>query len=383
MHVDLRNQRRILVIRPDEIGDVVLTGPLLRALRKWSAPTAHITLLVKRDCHDLVALCPYVDEVVALNFKPNPTRRERLRLYASAFILRWLKFFGRRFDIALLPRRDPDWYCSEKVAALLVGAGRVIAHEEKVILNSTSVPEHRVSSTRFSNPHVQHEVEHNLHILSDEAAPDSPPRSTALELWLSPEDHRYADDWISNPSLSGRPLVVIHPSGGHSILKQWPIDNYVALVRESLIPLGAAILIVGGPDEAWIVSAFDGFAGHQIHIEVGTFSLRQLGAIIGKSCLFIGGDTGVTHIAAASGAPVLAIFGPTSEIRFAPFAANAQVISLRYDCSPDKLRTFKDRCVECIYHSPRCMTELPVEAVAVQAIRMIGRHLKPHPTRAL
>jgi ADP-heptose:LPS heptosyltransferase len=69
------------------------------------------------------------------------------------------------------------------------------------------------------------------------------------------------------------------------------------------------------------------------------------------------------HLAAAAGTRVLAIFGPTSEIRFSPLGANCRVISLHYECSPDRLGTYKDRCETCRFSEPRCLTELPVGTV--------------------
>src|SRR5262245_16529809 len=123
----LAQARKILVLRPDEIGDVVLTTAFLRELRH-AAPQAHIDLIVKGACRELVEHCPYVDAVHTFDFSSDNMRR--LRLCWRAWCLRSRRRVPTDFDLVLLPRRGPDYYDSVFLGHLLAGKGAILAHGE-------------------------------------------------------------------------------------------------------------------------------------------------------------------------------------------------------------------------------------------------------------
>src|SRR5262249_8590984 len=123
----LAHARKVLVLRPDEIGDVVLTTAFLRELRR-GAPQAQIDLIVKRACRELVEHCPYVNTVHAFDFSLD--NRRRLRLCWSAWCLRLSRRISTDFDLVLLPRRGPDYYDSVFLGHLLAGKGVLLAHHE-------------------------------------------------------------------------------------------------------------------------------------------------------------------------------------------------------------------------------------------------------------
>jgi heptosyltransferase III len=158
----------------------------------------------------------------------------------------------------------------------------------------------------------------------------------------------------------------MHPSGGRSRLKQWPVTRFRALLDQLAAESLCDFLIVGGADEAWIMKEFAGKACERVAIAVGQFALRQLGAVLEQAKLFVGGDSGPMHLAAATGTPVIGIFGSTSELRFRPWGPHCRVVSQHYPCSPDASGTFEDRCSTCHFSEPRCLTELPVEAVLAE-----------------
>lgn len=359
----------ILVIRPDAIGDVVLTSPFLRELR-LGAPDAHITILVKYACRELVDYCPYVDEVHTLPFKHAGTQWDHLRLRWSALLLRWRLLPWRGYDLVLLPRRGADMYHSEMVGHLLAGHGALLVHREMRIKNSRPPPpDPPVAFYAFSNPQVEHEVLHNLHFLAWCLGADS--SDSHLEIWCSDADRAFARVYLSNALPYSSPLIVVHPSGGNSPLKHWANERFCTVVRYLTSEMACRVLIIGGADESWISTEFATAAADQsTALAVGDLTLRQLSAVLETASLFIGGDSGPMHIAAAAGIPVLAVFGPTSEVRFHPWGAKSHVVSLRYACSPDVLGTFEDRCRLCRFPEPLCLTELPTPLV-ISTVREI------------
>jgi heptosyltransferase-2 len=364
VRLSVTQARRILVIRPDEIGDVVLTSPFLRGLR-GAAPQAHITLLVKIACHELARNCPYVDQLERIDFHSSGTWRYRLRLILTAWNLRLKHLWFRGFDLVILPRRDPDWYGAELVGHVLAGRGTLIVHREKVVDNSPAgPPDLPVDLDSYSNPHIEHEVMHHLRFLRWCGAADA--AGSELELWLSESDISTARLFLRQSFPEPGPLIVIHPSGGNSPLKQWPVEKFQELHAALLNETSANFLIIGGPGEEWISNAFA--STDRTSVGVARFTLNQVAAVLGQAVLFVGGDSGPMHIAAAMCVPVVAVFGSTSEVRFRPLSSCSSVVSLRYACSPDERQTYKDRCPKCDFSEPRCLTELSVEAV-LSAVR--------------
>ena len=95
--IDISQAKRVLVVRLDEIGDVVMTTPFLRELRR-NLPDAWITLVVKPQIYDLVELCPYVDEVLTYNWSTNGNatqHRQQLRRHGRALRLAWKSLWRR------------------------------------------------------------------------------------------------------------------------------------------------------------------------------------------------------------------------------------------------------------------------------------------------
>ncbi|NQT90210.1 MAG: class I SAM-dependent methyltransferase, partial [Candidatus Omnitrophica bacterium] len=112
----LAQARQILVVRPDKIGDMVLTTPFLRELRK-NNPSARITLVVSPNIYNLVELCPYVDQISTFDFRKGVFPRigaviRRMRIMVFAFS----SFLKKRFDLAILPR----WFADDYDASFMI-----------------------------------------------------------------------------------------------------------------------------------------------------------------------------------------------------------------------------------------------------------------------
>ena len=316
--IPLDAARSILVIRPDKIGDVILTGPFLRGLRR-AARNARIALVVQTANHELVEHCPYVDAVYSLNFAGHSNGdRVRLRLAALRKRLSRLPLCG--FDIVLLPRRDADWYDSRIIGHLFAGRGALVIHRDVLVKSSSdSPPDPPVAFNVYSNPEIEHEVLHNLRFLRWCGAKEA--TDSRLEFWFSNMDRHFA----ANILTAGRKYVSFGTGAGHSA-RCWPIDRFAAIDswmrdRYGLVPvlLGAA----GDP-------GFDG----SLNL-IGRTTLRQAAAVIERCSLFVGNDSGLKHIAAAVGVPVVEVSGfriggdsnhPNSPLRFHAWGVPQRVV---------------------------------------------------------
>lgn len=162
----------------------------------------------------------------------------------------------------------------------------------------------------------------------------------------------------------------MYPSGGSSVLKQWPTSNFIALGQWIRDTYGTKILIVGGPGEDSVCREVSEGIGKGASIACGWLGLRVTAAVFKKSTLFIGNDTGPTHMAAAMEVPVFAIFGSSCHHRFAPKGDNCTLIWKAFKCSACVASGHVDRCSKCIYHGVPCLEAITPEDLkrAVKAI---------------
>jgi len=355
--------RRILVIRPDEIGDVVLTSPFFRNLRS-SAPHARITVVANETCRPLLANCPYVNEVRGLPFKPNVEGCHRARLVAAA--IKWkLTRLCRGFDLVLLPRGDADWYHAELVGHLLAGRGALATNAAAFVDWTIRSPQSAgLADVRHEGKAPQSDVLSNLEllkVLGADVADDE------LAFWSGPEDRDFAAKWLAAGD-ERRRKIVFHPPSGRSLLKRWAEGRSRELLEKFVHETDFELIVVGGGQDEWAREELEGLDRERVRLAFDAFTLPQLGEVIRRCGYFVGGDSGPMHIAAAAGAKVVGIFGYASETRFRPWSGAARVVSLRYHCSPDERRTYEPNCTSCIYPENRCLTELTADQVFREAL---------------
>ncbi|MCA9917229.1 MAG: glycosyltransferase family 9 protein, partial [Anaerolineales bacterium] len=131
-------------------------------------------------------------------------------------------------------------------------------------------------------------------------------------------------DWLGDV-----PLVIIHPGGGEGSLhedplKRWPRERFVLLINHLARQHKAQILLVGGQQDKALAAAIDGMTSVRCANWAGRVTLGELGALAEIANLYVGNDTGPTHIAAAVGCPTLAIFGPSNPKLSAPYSPKAE-----------------------------------------------------------
>ncbi len=364
----------MLIVRLDEIGDMVMFSPFLRALRQ-SLPDVRITLVVKPDVRNLMARCPYVDDV--LTFDQSGGRIQRfltLPFRAWRFAARELR--PQHFDLAILPRWDADYYYAAFVA-FWSGAHRRTGYSERVTPYKAVVNRgfDRLLTDVLDDPAVRHDVEHNLEMLRFLGVE---PDGDDQEVWTDEEDRAFAEETLRAAGVGpDETLIGIGPSGGHSALKQWPVDRFAQVGRQLQETHRARILVFGGPGEAALGEDLAGALGATALNLVGRTTLRQMAALMSRCRVYVGNDSGPTHIAAALGVPVVAIFGSSCPHRFGP-GGRSLLVWRDLDCGPCR-RTghVENRCHTCIYDAPRCLLDIPVEevvrAVSLQLIDPVHR----------
>jgi ADP-heptose:LPS heptosyltransferase len=286
-HMLLAAARTILVIRPDEIGDVVLTGPFLRALRQV-ARDASITLIVKPACRELVEHCPYIDVLHTMDFSGG--NRRALRYARGAWRLRSNRRYCRGFDFVLMPRRGPDYYDSGLLGHLLAGRGAVFAHVERSA-SFCGRSANAFADGYYTNSAIEHEVLHNLSFLRWCGANYGTEK--CLETWLTAPDREFAEK-----ILGGGAYVAIATGAGDPA-RRWAVNRFANVAAELSRSAGLTAVQLGAPGDP-------SFSGGGLNL-IGRTTLRQAAAVIERCVLFLGNDSGLKHLAAAVGTPVVEI----------------------------------------------------------------------------
>lgn len=342
---------RILVLKPDEIGDVVLATPFLRELRQL-LPEADITLGVKPSVRNLVEHCPYVNEVIAVK-APLSMRwwTDFPSLWEVARFAR-AELWRRQLDIVLIPRWGDDHYFSKPLAFLSRAPMRLG-------FGSNPLLTHRVPEAP-----VMHEVERNLDMIS---ALGGDPQTFRLETWLAESDESFAGRTLQD---AGDSLTIAISPAARAGRRQWPLKNFERLAVWLNETRGARIVVLGGPGEQEVSKGIKRELGEQVVDLVGKATLRETVAILKRCHLFIGTDSGPAHLAAAVGTPCVVISphpegGSESHVnspaRFRPWGVPHSVLRPAAPLAGCEMW--------CKSEVPHCITTVSVEQVQ-EAVRL-------------
>ncbi len=310
--------QRILVIKLSALGDVILSIPSLRALRK-RYPAAWITVLTGRRSRKILRNCPYINDVMI-----HEPARPKERVFSLLETARLLA--KEDFDIVV----DLQNNRTSHLLSYLCGARVRAGHPNRkwsFLLNRPS--------TGSEGPMPP--LEHQFKVLKALGVEDFDKR---LELWTDAEEDRAVDafleeGWVS----SSQTLVGINP--GSSLrwpTKQWPVENFAKLCDE-LAKRNIRVVLTGSPEDAPLAEELMGQTRNKPINAVGRTSVTELIALVKRCHVFISSDSAPMHVASAVDVPLLAIFGPTDPKRHLVAPSRHQVFWKEVHCSPCYLRS--------------------------------------------
>jgi lipopolysaccharide heptosyltransferase II len=353
---------RVLLIRLRLIGDVVLSTPVIRALRR-TFPDATLTYLVERDAAAVVTGNPHLDEVLVIE------RSRGVMRIVDDVRLAW-KLWRRRFDVVIDMHGGPrsSWL------AFATGAPQRIGYD---------VPGRRWMYTRtVARPRElrpRHSVLNQWDLLSAidgwvEEAPQ--PARDAVEMPIDQAaDRSIATRLAALGVRPGDAVVVVHVSANNPF-RRWPEASFMELVAD--LARGAAnrrVVLSSGPSDRHAAARIAAGARERLgaatagHVlDFGEFDLAELHALIARSHLFVGGDTGPLHIAATTNTPVVAIYGPTLPVRSSPWRS-PDLITESVEVPDLPCRPCDQRV--CAPGDYRCLTRLEPQHVLAAAERAL------------
>ncbi len=307
---------RILLTRLKFIGDVVLTTPIIRSVRR-AFPDAYIAYMGEKNAVSLLEHNPHLDEILPFDFS-RPTIIEQPRM---AWVLR-----RRKFDLAIdlfnNPRSALLTYATGakvRVGAERKGRGKLYT----IQVHDDGKPK---TAVEFHNQFIR--------------AVGIEPTATRPEIFLTDDERREARiylqwlDYENNPLDLTKPVIGIHP-GATWPAKRWLPERFGELADVLGAKLGAQIIVTAGPHDDEEVAAMLRHSFVNVKV-LRNLPLRQLAGVLAHCTAYVANDNGTMHIAAAVGTPTVGIFGPGEENIWFPYAAEEGHIALRRDvpCHP-------------------------------------------------
>ncbi len=345
--LDCKAPQRILLIRLDRMGDVILSTPVIRALRQ-AYPKAFITMLVRPACEDLVAFHKDLDEWLVYD-KDGAHKN----FFNTLKFSRHLKRF--QFDTALVlhPSNRSHWL------PWLAGIPQRIgyAHKNAYLLT------HALAHAKQEGD--KHEAEYTLDMLKVFGLNPEKPQ-------LSIPVRREAKDFIEallheKNVKADKKLVVVHPSASCPS-KRWMPERFgqVAdrLVKECHVQV---CIIAGEPDRDFAIAMQQAMQSPVINL-AGLLSVGQSAALLERADMLLSNDSGPVHLAAAVDTPVVAIFGRDqpglSPKRWGPLGDQHKILHKDVGCET------------CLAHNCtidfKCLTELSVDEVYAACQQLLG-----------
>jgi lipopolysaccharide heptosyltransferase II len=321
--------RRILLLRHDRVGDMVLSTPVFRAL-KTRYPDAKITVLASEKNQEILLNNPNVDEILIYKGIRNFIGEVRRKKFDIAI------------DLFLTHDMKQAFMTYMSGAAYRLGfkdSGREIFFNMK---SPTARPQKRM-------------VEHlsDLAIAAGAETADSDP-----EIFLSEQEKEWAQSELSRRRLEEALIVAVHP-GAFYPSQRWPAERFGESARQIIESYGASVFIFGGENERHLLEKIQNAAGERSHIFCG-LSLRQFIALLDRCSLLVCNNSGPLHIASALQIPTVSMTGPTVVPLWLPRGKNHSTVNKELQCSPCNRS-------DCSEHS--CMEQISVNEVMAEVTR--------------
>ncbi len=330
------NFKNILIIDLAYIGDLLMATPAISEIKR-AFPAARVTVLCSPSSSDVLLRNPDIDEI--LTFEKENAGFWKLKGFAS-------KLRRGKYEIAFIFHRA----FGSALLALVAGIKRRVGFstEGRSLLLSHPV---KLDKTK-------HRADNDLVVLKSYGLDINP--DAGLVYITDPADEGFLDK-VLGKDVVGKGYIVLNPNGSWDT-KRWPVERFRALSERIRNELGLIPVGIGSDGETRRVGEMLGGSGFNL---AGKTDLSKLGVLCRDAVAVVTNDSGPMHIAAAAGADVIAIFGPTSPSRCGPRSDKAVVLrSDKLDC----IGCYKKKCPL----EFECMLELSVDEVFEVVVEKTG-----------
>lgn len=349
------HSQRILLIRPDHLGDVLLTTPAVRALRR-AIPNAEIHALVGPWSGRVLASYPEIDTVLTLPFpgfgrQPNENLRSPYQLAFSA--ARHLRRIA--YDAAVIFRPDHWW-------------GAMITHLANIPERiGYALPDTQPFLTHAVAYRYEHSILQNLRLIERWSGPLAP-QDAVYNFPTADADLSYVDGYLQEWGIQpDQPIFCIHPGTG-TWVKHWPEENWSMVADFLTEQLDARVVFTGGEHELAMIKRIVARMKQPACVIAGETHIGQLAALYARARVVLGPDSGPLHLAAAVSTSTVSLYGPADPVEFGPWGPREKHIVLTSDigCRPCRILDWADDNPD--FHP--CMRDITVGQVLEAARRV-------------
>jgi lipopolysaccharide heptosyltransferase II len=339
--------RRILLIRLDLIGDLVLSMTVVRSLKR-TYPGVEIDLLAVPASAKVVMHDPDLSEIIT--YDPNVWRRPKALIqpknWRDVFLLR-RHVHARHYDIAV-----SVFGAWAGVIAILSGAQRRVGfgHESYPGFMTDNVPGYH-----WRPGDHKHEVDYCLELAKYSGATISPADRTPCLYVDSQALQQLERLLVQEGVVLEKPLIACHIGSNNGQSKRWPIPYWATLIDKLICEQDAQVILTGAPTDVPLIECVLRKMQEQAISLAAKTSLPQLVALLQRADLVISGDSGPMHIAAAVGTPLIAIHGPTDPALSGPLSPTATILRSDIWCSP--CYNARDTA-DCRFFTTQCMKNI-------------------------
>jgi len=351
--IDLSVIKRVLVIKLRHHGDVLLASPIFSVLKNH-APALEIDALVYRDTQEMLTLNPHIAQVFTVD-RAWKNLGLLPRLNHELHLLKALR--ARRYDLLIHLTEHPRGAGLARLLRPRYRLAREFAAKRGRVWRNSFTHLYKVPTT------PRHTVEQHLDALRRIGLyPHADERK--LVLVAGDEAENTIRALLARHGLIYKSFIHLHPTS-RWLFKSWEADKYSALIK-ALQQMGEQIVVTAAPDTQElkmvrrILEKLDKAA---VDLS-GQLTLKQLAALTAQAKCFVGVDSVPMHIAAAMQTPVVALFGPSSDVDWKPWQVTHRVITAAYSCRPCGLDGCGGGKVS------ECLTSISVEEV-LSAIKQL------------
>ena len=292
MKLDRSEVKRMLVITLSNVGDIILTTPAIRSLRK-EYPGSRIDVMVGPQGKGIFEKDPDVFKLIIYDKHMPISQKRRLQL----------KLKKLRYDLVVDLKNT--------VFPLLIG------------------PRFRTQTIQSFPSSVTHSIQKHLYRLRSLGIEDAEQRPG---IYIPKDDEDYIASMIEENGI-GETFVVVNP-GAKSHLKRWTIEGFSEVSDRLIRECSSDVVFIGMDEDKAIAEKIAARMKSKAHDLVGKTNIRQLASLIKRSKLIVTNDSAPLHLGSAVGTKVLALFGPTDPKKYGPIGEFDVVINEKLSCSP-------------------------------------------------
>lgn len=355
-----RTFRRILLIKPSSLGDIVHALPVLHGLRA-RYPEARIDWLIASALAPLLKSHDELDNLILFDRKRLARVGRSPRVTKEFFdLVRTLR--ARRYDLAI------DLQGLFRTGFLSWASGAPVRIGFRDAREGARM--FYTQRMRIDDPNM-HAVDRNYHAAELLGFDDVP---ITFNLALTASERAAARELLRSAGLTGAQRVAAVVPCARWETKVWAAERFAATIDELHRRGGVRCMIIGSPQEVALCERIETACRSAPINLAGRTDFRQLAAVVGLADVVLGHDSAAMHIAVALDRPLVCLVGPTNPLRTGPYRRMDDVVRLKLDCAPCYLR----RLARCRY-GHRCMEELGVDTVVTAVERALARSAQESP----